>query len=68
MLFLPDWDTRRGEEFSERGRNSFKLCPTYFTGAETIFRVSLAPLRLPSYAPEYECEAGYLWSNLSNLG
>jgi len=31
-LFLPAWDTRRGEEFSERGPNSFKRCPTHFTG------------------------------------
>jgi len=68
MLFLLDWDTRRGEEFSEKVRNSFKLCPTYFTGVEKIFRVGVAHLRLPSYAPEYECEAGYIWSNLSKLG
>jgi len=43
MLFVPDWGTKQGEEFSERGRNSFKLCPTYFTGVETILRVGLAP-------------------------
>jgi len=43
MLFVPDWGTKQGEEFSERGRNSFKLCPTYFTGVEKIFRVGLAP-------------------------
>jgi len=51
------WDTRRGEEFSERGAkflncsmsNSFKLCSTHFPGGRNIFQVDLAPP--PSYGP-----------------
>jgi len=65
MLFLPAWDIRRDEEFSERDTNSFKLCATHFTGSgRKVFPHSLAHL----VTGLSDCEAGYIWSIIGKQG
>jgi len=47
MLFLPARVTRRSEEFSEKGPNSFKLCPTHFAGWRNFFSGGTIPPASP---------------------
>jgi len=65
VFFSPAWDTRWGKNFLRGVQIVFwAMTNTFHRGGEK-FQGRLSP---PRYAPEYECEAGCIWSILDKLG